>query len=231
MRYITLTVLISLSLAAGAHGEAISVWNFNDAASGVSGGVREFLVDFGNGTMSSNFLFSNIANSPGSALNAQNGDPAGQALRLTGNANNDGNLTWMVSTENYESIDVSFAMQRTSTGFNANQFLYSTDSGVSWIPFGSPFTPSASFAVQSFDLSGIRELNGNPDVGFQIIFGGATSSMGNNKIDNLAVSGNPIAPATPIPEPSTITLTAMGLAGACLVFARRRWTTISGGIQ
>jgi hypothetical protein len=55
--------------------------------------------------------------------------------------------------------------------------------------------------------------------------------MGNNKIDNLAVSGNPIAPATPIPEHSTITLTAMGLAGACLVFARRRWTTISGGIQ
>ncbi len=223
MRHIGLSVLLSLTLAACAHGEAISVWNFNDAVPGATGGTQEFLVDRGTGTMTSDFIASSIGNAAGSGVNADGGDPAGQALRLSGYANNGMNLTWMVSTAGFASIDISFAAQRTSTGFANNQFLYSIDSGINWISFGDFFNPSTTFAVQNFDLSGILGLNDNPNAGFRIVFGGATSATGNNRIDNLLVSGTPVPPdTTPVPEPSTIGLMTAGMACAFVVRVKRR---------
>ncbi len=164
--------------------------------------------------MTSDFISSNISNSTGSTVNSQSGDPAGQALLLSSYANNGSSLTWMSSTAGFNSIDVSFATRRTSTGFSDNQFLYSTDSGASWISFGFPYNPSTSFALQHFDLSGIQEINNNPEAGFRIVSGGATSSSGNNRIDNLVISAASIIPpgSTPVPEPSTITLIMLGLA-------------------
>jgi hypothetical protein len=218
MRHISLVVLVLVMLAARVYGESIAVWNFNDAISGTTGGEQEFSVDRGSGIMSSDFILASIGNASGSTLNSQSGDPAGQALRLSGYANNGKNLTWMVSTAGFDAIDVSFAIQRTSTGFSDNQFYYSIDSGASWTSFGDYFNPSASFALQSFDLSGIPGINNNPNAGFRILFEHATSSTGNNKIDNLVVSGSPTVPPVsfPVPEPSTMALTTAGLASALL---------------
>ena len=218
MRNIGLSVFMCLALSVCVYGETISVWSFNDAISGTTGGSLEFLIDRGNGLMNSSFASTSIGNIAGSALNSQDGDPAGQALRLSGNANNGQNLTWMVNTTGFESIDVSFATQRTSTGFNNNQFQYSFDSGASWLSFGDVFIPGTSFSVRSYDLSGIPMLNNNPDAGFRIVFGGASSSSGNNRIDNLVVAGNSIVPtvSTPVPEPSTITLMVIGIASIFL---------------
>jgi hypothetical protein len=220
MRPIGLSAFLYFALAACAHGDTIALWNFNDAISSTTGGVQEFSVDRGVGIMASDFTPSSISNSAGTTLNSESGDPAGQALRLSGNANNGNSLTWMVDTTDFDSILVSFAIQRTSTGFSDNQFLYSIDSGASWTAFGNSFAPGTSFALQSFDLSGIQGLNNNPDVVFRIVFGGATSGTGNNRIDNLQVTGNPIIPPlTEIPEPSTIALVTAGLA---CVFAIKR---------
>jgi hypothetical protein len=114
----------------------------------------------------------------------------------------------------FDSIGISFAVQRTSTGFNNNQFMFSVDAGESWINFGNAFNPGASFAAQSFDLSGIPGLINNPDAGFRIVFGGATSASGNNRIDNLIVSGSAVP--TPVPESSTILLMSIGVFCAFL---------------
>jgi hypothetical protein len=219
MRDIHLSAFIFIALVANVYGETITAWNFNDAISGTTGGELEFSVDRGNGAMTSDFIPSNIGNAAGSTLNLEDGDFAGQALRLSSYANNGKNLTWMVSTAGHDSIGISFAIQRTSTGFSDNQFLYSVDSGVSWTTYGDPFNPGTSFALQSFDLSLIPELSDNPDAGFRILFGGATSSTGNNRIDNLIVTGNPAVPpvSIPVPEPSTVALTTTGLAGVFLV--------------
>ncbi len=208
MRYIGLSIFLCIALSSCVYGETIAVWNFNDAASGADPG---FIVDRGNGIMTSDFATSNISNYTGTTVNSQDGDPAGQALRLSGNANNGKSLTWIVNTSGFDSIDVSFAAIRTSTGFSNNQFLYSIDSGIHWVNFGD-FIPATSFALQEFDLSGIMDLNNNPNAGFRVVFGGATSSSGNARIDNLAVAGSPTIPpnSNPVPEPSTILLTTAG---------------------
>jgi len=219
MRTFTLSVFFCLALSACVYGETIALWNFNDAVSGATGGANEFLVDRGSGTMTSDFTPASIGNTAGTALNSQDGDPAGQALSIKSNVNNGKSLFWHVSTSGYESIGVSFAAQRTGTGFSQNQFQYSLDSGSSWLNLGDLFSPATSFSLKIFDLSGIAALNNNDAIAFRIIFDGATSATGNNRIDNLLVSGSPITPpvTTPVPEPVPIALIGAGLAGILLV--------------
>jgi hypothetical protein len=222
MRHIGLSVLFCILFAPTVNGDTIAVWNFNDAISGTTGGEQEFLVDRGYGVMDSDFSAANIGNVSGNTLNSDSGDPAGRALRVSSYVNNERSLTWSTSTEGFNSIGVSLAIQRTSTGFSNNQFLYSIDSGSSWTSFGGFFHPGTSFSLQSFDLSGISALNHNSGAAFRIVFDGASSASGNNKIDNLIVSGNPAAPplSTPVPESSTVALTSAGLAG---IFLFRRY--------
>jgi hypothetical protein len=218
MRLISLNALFWLALATTVYAETIAAWNFNDAVSGTTGGAQELLVDYGSGIMTSSFASANIGNAIGSALDALAGDPAGLALRLNGSANNDRNLTWMTSTAGFDSIGIGFAIQRTGTGFNNNQFMYSINAGESWINFGNSFNPGTSYAVQNFDLSGIPELINNPNAGFRIVFGGATSASGNNRIDNLVVSGSAVP--TPVPESSTLLLMSIGVF--CVFLSRLR---------
>ena len=221
MRTIGFSVLLLILIPSTMKGDTIAVWNFNDAISGTSGGELEFLVDRGVGTMASDFALSNVGNASGSTVNSNGDDPAGRALRLSSSANNGNSLTWNISTAGFDSIGISFAIQRTSTGFNGNQFFYSIDSGDFWTSFGDIFNPDLSFSLQSFDLSGIPGIGNNPNASFRILFDGASSSSGNNRIDNLVVSGNPILPpfVTPVPESSTVALTAAGLA--CLFLVRK----------
>ena len=182
----------------------ITIWNFNDS---------DLLADFGAGTLTSDFNVANILFAAGTTNNVRQGAPAGQALSLqggTGTANNGRNITFAVSTLGFANIIISFATQGTSTGFNSNQFQYSLD-GLSWINFGSLFTPPTAFGSTPvvFNLSAIPGLNDNPNAAFRIIFNGSTTSTGTNRIDNLVVDGT----STTIPEPTTALLLLTGLTG------------------
>lgn len=197
--------LIFFAASQAALADELAVWNFNDS---------DLNVDHGSGTLTSNLNVSNILFAAGTTNNARLGDPAGQALSLqggTGNANNGRNLTFNVSTVGFSNIIVSFATQGTSTGFNSNQFQYSLD-GINFIDFGPPYVPATAFGTLPliFSLVAIAELNNNPNAAFRIIFNGASSSTGNNRIDNVVVDGTT---ATTIPEPTTALLLLSGLGG------------------
>lgn len=196
-----------------ARADEIAVWNFNDS---------NLEVDRGKGTISTNINAVNIQFAAGTTNNARQGDVAGQALSLqggTGTANNGRHLTFNISTLGFSNIVVSFATQGTSTGFNNNQFQYSLD-GITFVNFGPSYTPAAAFGSVPivFTLAGIVGLNDNPNAAFRIVFNGATSATGTNRIDNFVVEGTPSG----IPEPATAVLLITGLSGLYGMRKRRR---------
>jgi hypothetical protein len=200
-------VLIFLAASQAARADELAVWNFNDS---------NLNVDHGSGTLTTTINAANVSFAAGTTNNARQGDIAGQALSLqggTGTANNGRNITLNVSTVGFSNIVVSFATQGTSTGFNSNQFQYSLD-GVSFINFGSPFAPATAFGAVPvvFSLAAIAGLNNNPNAAFRIVFNGATSSTGNNRIDNIVVEGTTIDTAE-VPEPTSVMMLLSGLAG------------------
>jgi hypothetical protein len=197
-------VLICLATSHAALADEVAVWNFNDS---------NLTVDRGSGTLTSNFNVANILFAAGTTNNARLGDPAGQALSLqggTGNANNGRNLTFNVSTVGFANIVVSFATQGTSTGFNSNQFQYSLD-GITFVDFGGPYVPPTSFGSVPlvFSLVSIVGLNNNPNAAFRVVFNGATSSTGTNRLDNFVVEGTNAT----VPEPASAGLLLSGLGG------------------
>ncbi|HEX7333720.1 MAG TPA: PEP-CTERM sorting domain-containing protein [Pyrinomonadaceae bacterium] len=196
--------LIFFAASQAALADELAIWNFNDS---------DMNVDHGSGTLTSNLNVVNLLFAAGTTNNARLGDPAGQALSLqggTGVANNGRNITFNVSTVGFSNIVVSFATQGTSTGFNSNQFQYSLD-GINFSDFGPPYTPAAVFGALPvvFTLTSIAGLNNNPNAAFRILFNGATTSTGNNRIDNIVVEGTNAT----IPEPTTALLLLSGLGG------------------
>ncbi len=191
-----------------ARADEIGIWNFNDS---------NLTVDHGAGTLQSSF--SSIGFASGTTVNARLGDSAGQALNLTNQTNNGENITLRVTTLGFTDIIVSFAAQRSATGFNSNQFQYSLD-GTTFVNFSAPFNPPTSFGLFTFDLGGIAGLNNNSSAAFRIVFNGASAAAGSNRIDNLVVGGQP--PAAAIPEPASIVLLALGLSGSVAAMHRKR---------
>jgi len=208
-------VLLFFTASQAAVADELAVWNFNDS---------DLNVDHGSGTLTSNLNVVNILFAAGTTNNARLGDPAGQALSLQGgtsNANNGRNLTFNVSTAGFANIIVSFATQGTSTGFNSNQFQYSLD-GINFTDFGPPYAPATAFGTLPivFSLVSIAGLNNNPNAAFRIVFNGATTSTGNNRIDNIVVEGTSASVAS-IPEPTTALLLLTGLGGLYKMKRRR----------
>jgi len=208
-------LLLLAATAPAALADELAIWNFNDS---------DLTVDHGSGTLITNLNAANVLFASGTTNNARLGDVAGQALSLQGGsstANNGKHITFNVSTLGFSNIIISFATQGTSTGFNSNQFQYSLD-GTTFVNFGAPYTPASAFGSVPlvFSLAGIAGLDDNPNVAFRIVFNGATSSTGTNRIDNFVVEGTALT--TSVPEPASAVLLISGLGGLYRVRKRKR---------
>ncbi len=220
MRLILLASLILFSSLAAAQPQVIAYWAQND--NGLPGGGFGFqpgdfpqAADIGQGSLSlANFNSEELVNNngdtvyrwipsfAGSVVNAQPGYAAGGSLSVQGapgNSNNGMHILIAASTEGYDHIVLSWAQQRTSTGFNSSAVAWSADGGINFTEFGNTGVVASSFALQSFDFSAVTDLNDNPDVVFRITLSGATAETGNNRFDNITVTGTALDAEPPAP--------------------------------
>ena len=215
MTRLLISTIFVLASAAGARADIITFFDFNDS---------DLVSDRGQSATITT-TFGALGFAPGSTVGA---DPdgagpeapsaAGQALNLVGSANNGNYIQFGVSTLGLVPTQLSLATQRSSTGFNNNELLFSLDGGQSFTSVGF-FTPPTTFALQTFNLAALAALQNQPEVVFRILLNGASSATGTNRIDNLLVTGDP--QSVPVPEPVSVLLLGAGLLGVARTVRRR----------
>lgn len=217
----SLPLMATLALAPAYAQTVMSYFNFNNLTDPAAPGSNPMNADFGNGTLTTNFEAANVLNFGGTTINAEFSDVSGRALALQGGLNGVNNgrfVTLQVNTTGWYDLKLSYATQRTATGFNNNQLSYSTD-GTNFTNFGAAYDPSLStvgFAAQSFDLSSLNGLENKSSVFLRVMFDGATTTSGNNRIDNLKLT------AGVVPGPSSLAVFAFGGIAPAMALLRRR---------
>ncbi len=224
MKKTSLILAASAVLTLTSPGALIAYWNFNElsitsASAPGSGGVpTEIAADQGSGTVGLTGWEGTVASFKGTTSNALGGDPDGASLSLVAGGSSPGpypgngsSITISFSTTDYEDIELSYATQRTSTGFTSQAWAYSFD-GITFTSIETLEGLPTSFTKKTIDLSGISEVNDKGEIYLRLTLDGATGNSGNNRIDNLQITG------TLIPEPATTLSASLAL----LALLRRR---------
>lgn len=185
----------------------IHYWHFNT----LSGTVTEVEADFsavgtglitypgtGDGYMDER---THRAADPVSNLNLLMGqEPDQGAVLRVRNPSDTRELIIAAPSTGFENIEVAFAITRTSNGAQEQEFYYSADGGENWTIVGSAYPvpeldvniEGNGWELKTFDLSIISEINNNANLQFRVLFvgEGAANLSGNNRFDNLSVTGN-----------------------------------------
>jgi hypothetical protein len=160
----------------------------------------------------------------GTAVNADAGiglsttTTGAAALAIANSSANGKSLAFLLNLTGLQNLTVSLAAQRTASGFTS-QVWETSSNGTSWSTWGS-FTSgtAAGTLATAFATSGVLNLTGTSALDnaatayVRVTFTGATSSTGNNRLDNIIFN------ADVVPTPGAVAL--LGLAG--LVMRRRR---------
>lgn len=133
-------------------------------------------------------------NTAGTSLSTTTTAPAALGL-VSGSANaaNGKAAVFKFSMTGYQDLVVSYASQRTSTGFTTQAWDYSTD-GSTWTAIQSVTGTAipSSFAV--ITLSTITGLNNATTAYLRLTTTGATAASGNNRFDNIQFNASTYAP-------------------------------------
>lgn len=94
----------------------------------------------------------------------------------------------------HTALVLNFTTRGTSTGYNVGTWSASVD-GINFTQLVNVNTASreTTFVNRVVNFSGIPQLTDAPDVTIRYILSGATSSNGNNRIDELTASATPLA--------------------------------------
>ncbi len=175
-------------------GQLLHYWNFNTPfsltpnISLINGSSLSF--DYSTVSLTPGFVDS-VSRTDILIANAQNGDSAGNALRVRCPVTS---MIINAPTTNYKNISLSFAAAKSSSGPATDSVYYSLD-GVNYTTAGLSFPVFTAYTdpdyrVNSFDFSTITAVNNNPNFKIKIVFvGGNTLASGNGRFDNIAIKG------------------------------------------
>jgi hypothetical protein len=91
----------------------------------------------------------------------------------------------------YKDPIMTYATQRTASGFTTQQWAWSTDN-VTYTDFASITSIAASFETKTLDMSTINQLDQAATVYLRVTFTGATTTSGNNRLDNIVIRGTEV---------------------------------------
>ncbi len=220
-----------------ARADLVAGWDFQTTANGGTAVVAApntpnlYVANFGSGTLflngqegSSTWVASATANQnelagfSGTIVNAGPGfstvttSPAALAL-INSNANGK-SAVFKFSMAGFKDLIVSYATQRTSSGFTSQTWAYSTDA-TNWTDVQVFNSMPLSFATQTLDT--ISALDNASNAYLRLTLTGATTNSGNNRFDNFQFN------ATAVPEPtSMLLLGSVTLGGWATRRLRRR---------
>ena len=108
----------------------------------------------------SNWNSSELNSFAGTIINDPRGGSAfaGKAYSLVNITANGKSIVLKFSMTGYQDAVLTYATQKTSTGFSSQQWAFSIDS-LNFLNAGSPISPPVSFATQTLDLSGLVQIN------------------------------------------------------------------------
>jgi hypothetical protein len=225
--YLVCLLLACLS-AAQTHADLVAGWDFQTTTNGGTALAanpntpKQITANFGSGGM---FLNGQNGSSDwsantelsafgGTALNAGPGfsitTTGAAALALVNQTANGKSAVFRFSMAGFQDLVVSYATQRTGTGFAAQTWAFSTD-GTNWTDHQTLTSLPAAFATQT--LTTITGLNGAADAYLRLTVTGATGASGNNRLDNIQFNAA-------VPEPTSLLLVGSVSIGA--IFYRRR---------
>lgn len=177
---------------------------------GQNGSSDWFMPATGSGTQLN--AFSGTAINAGTGFSTTTGGAA--ALALVNQTANGQSAVFRFSMAGFQELVVSYASQRTNSGFTSQAWSYSTD-GVNWTDHQTVSNLPLAFATQT--LGAITGLDGATDAYLRLTLAGATSATGNNRLDNIQFN------ATAVPEPTSMLLAgSVALGGVFLRLRRKR---------
>ena len=188
-------------------GALIHYWHFNELEDGELDIVLSDFSSVGSGQISFPGIDPDTPNGVMDRRSHNNSNPvsnfnllldqepdSGNVLRVR-NPSHENMLKIEASSAGYRDLVLSFATTRTNNGSEQQQFFFSVDSGQTWEAvdeaYEIPALDDDGYLARTISLADFPEANNNPNLQFRILFVGeaASNDSGNNRFDNLSISG------------------------------------------
>ncbi len=182
----------------------IHYWHFNDLPE--SGELTEINADYSVNDAMITYPGTGIgymdSYHQGSEFNVVDNAEAGQALRVRNPAVNR-QMIIKASSRGYENLFLSFEVYRSNNGATRQNLYFSIDDGVVWHPVKLGYEINTEYNVYSFPLAAWPEINNKQNLQFRILFSGEnyTGDSGNNRFDNILLTGDPFDESVSINNP------------------------------